>query len=137
MNLPNSLRNRLPAALLLLLSAGCLPAQNTGDGVIEGTVTDSVTGAGIAGTDIRIVGARNRTYRTQSEVTGAFRIAEVLEGEYQLWVHADGYVGPTSEQPAGPHIISPDQPTRVRVEMAPLGSISGTSTTRTISRWRT
>jgi Carboxypeptidase regulatory-like domain len=71
----------MKSAVLLLFSALALFAQDAA-GVIEGSVVNSVTGAGIEGATVRISSKNNGHYQAVTDATGSFHIPGIKPGDY-------------------------------------------------------
>jgi hypothetical protein len=121
---------QLKCAVLLVLMTPVIIAQN---GAVEGIVTNSATQAGIPGVVVTLTastGARDSqvgTYRTTSDASGAFRIADVQEGRYSASFQKTGFVGLAPDQPANrPFLVAPrGDPLRLSAELVPGASLRG------------
>lgn len=121
---------QLKCAVLLVLMTPVVIAQN---GAVEGIVTNSATHAGIPGVVVTLTasaGARDSrasTYRTTSDASGAFRIADVQEGRYSASFQKTGFVGLAPDQPANrPFLVgSRGDPLRLSAELVPGASLRG------------
>jgi hypothetical protein len=87
----------------ILISAGCsqafLAAQNApASGAVEGTVVNSVTGAGIGGAYVELsVNRFTAGYHTTTDVAGHFRITGMPPGSYLIGARMDGFGSSTSD----------------------------------------
>jgi hypothetical protein len=116
-----------------IIVAGVIALQALG-GSISGRLTDSVTGAGIGGVEVRacIVSSpsagvcqsdRDTGPHAVSDDVGAFRIAGIPDGQYTVMPPiADGYF-PTNFGPTPSIRVSGD--TRFDLQLTPLASVHG------------
>jgi iron complex outermembrane receptor protein len=116
---------RFAPALILILWAAPLPAQQTG--VVEGRVTDVESGVPVATALVRVVGTVLRTFADDS---GRFVLRGVPTGEQRLRAERIGYVpGATTVQ------VPADGRVEVEIVMSPepvaLGEIITVATRRT------
>jgi hypothetical protein len=113
----------LRAIALLLLVAPLLPAQT---GVtVDGTVTNRVTGAGIAGVSVTLFTRQAVRYQTTTDDSGAFRIPGMSPGSYQALYEKTGFTF-FGLNLAGPYNIAAGQsPPRIRLEMTQLVTLRG------------
>lgn len=82
-------RGRAGAALVVLaLVALAAPLAAQTSGAIEGRVRDAATGRSLPGSRIEVVGTG---LSTESDSTGAFRIAEVRAGSHVVEIRSVGY----------------------------------------------
>lgn len=115
--------------ILLFLAVPLLLAQN--GAVVEGTVANKVTHAGLPGVTIRIAAAANpdkELYRAQSDASGAFRIDGVPDGDYVAQFDAPpGFNAPEFWEPWRKpfHVAAGIDPVRLNVPITPLGSLRG------------
>ena len=118
----------------ILISAGCsqafLAAQNApASGAVEGTVVNSVTGAGIGGADVELSPNRITQYHTTTDVTGHFRITGVPSGSYLIGARKEGFGSSTSDtgffSNSGLHVASGGDPVKVELKLTPTGTMSG------------
>ncbi len=114
---------RLVAFVLL---APVLLAQNYG--VIEGTVTDSNSRAGIPNVtvQVRAMDGRSAGYVGKTDSSGQFRIERVMPGDYSASYLAASYAAPDFSQGAYRpfHVSAGGDPARVQVQLAPLGRLT-------------
>jgi hypothetical protein len=80
-------------AFLLLLSAVALCAQDQ-IAVVEGSVVNSVTGAGIDAAKVRLEGSTGSHYETVTDASGSFRMTGVKLGGYLPFVEKHGFFPP-------------------------------------------
>ncbi len=115
----------------LLLTA--LPAILWGQGgaPVEGTVTNSVTHAGISGVSVRVVStsAQNHiTYTTTTDATGAFQIGSIdRDGEFKADFQKRGFRDLPPDYPAlRPfRVTSATGPVRLQVALTPVAQLRG------------
>src|SRR5438270_7797388 len=95
-------RLSLIAAVLLLVSLTCVAAQqdisSAGRGsalgavrALSGSVVDP-SGASIPNAQVTVSQGANVVGERKTDAVGAFRLANLIPGNYQLAVHADGFV---------------------------------------------
>jgi hypothetical protein len=111
---------KLLCAFLLVSSA--LLAQ-----VIQGTVTDSFTGAPLGGVTVGIESGGKALYTTTTDARGAFRIEGVAGGSYTARFSKQGFQPPDRDAAAlRPfRVTAGSDPIRLEARMTPLGKISG------------
>jgi hypothetical protein len=104
------------AAFLALPAA--LYAQ-TG-GIVEGTISNRVTHAGVPGVVVKIVeGVRD--YRATTSDSGTFRIVNIAPGQYSLSFDSKDLITPEARRLQ----VTTGDPVRIDVELAPWGKIRG------------
>jgi len=112
--------------LVFVVLAPVLLAQNYG--VIEGTVTDSNSQAGIpnVSVQVRAVDGRSAGYVGKTDSSGQFRIERVMPGDYSASYLGANYAPPDFSQGAYKpfHVAAGGDPSRIRVQLAPLGRFS-------------
>ena len=112
--------------LAFVVLAPVLLAQNYG--VIEGTVTDSNSQAGIpnVSVQVRAVDGRSAGYVGKTDSNGQFRIERVMPGDYSASYQAATYAAPDFSQGAYKpfHVGAGGDPVRVQVQLAPLGRLT-------------
>ena len=114
-------------ASLLLLLAAAAAAQKPG--AVDGTVTNSATGAPIRKA---LVTLRNRSqnagYQVLTDAAGHFALDNVSSGTYGLWAEAQGYVHDVTR------FFAPSQRLKIAegaaitgygIQLDPLGAVSG------------
>ena len=107
----------LKCALGLALAVPIL-AQNTA--LLEGSVTNSITHAGIGGVAITIAG--KTTYRATSDASGAFRAEAVNSGDYVATFEAPDFMAP---QPRPLRVTAEDRAARIDVALTAWAKIAG------------
>src|SRR4051794_30963423 len=111
-------------AMLVACAAQLIWAQPKG--VIEGSVTNSVTHEPIAGVSVswspvgRVLDKRDLASRAGSDSSGAFRTSELAPGEYSVHFEADGYV-PVVRQP----LRVASATVKLNVELSPSAAVRG------------
>lgn len=110
--------------MLAILCAGSLAAQWSG--VVDGTVVNSVTRAGIPGVEIRIFTRQGNFQVTQSDGSGRFHFEDLEPGEYRFTLTREGFDQP-AERPGGERVVPVTGPQLIRValEMLPLSTLTG------------
>ncbi len=117
------LRGEIVAAILL---APALWAQSTG--VVEGTVVNTVTHAGIDGVTVEVTRADGQwRTSTSTDAAGRFRIAGLAPGKYKAdFAHPEFTdLQPRQTDGVGFAIGQTSEPARVRVELQPLSTLRG------------
>ena len=95
-------RLSLIAAVLLLVAPNCVGAQQETSGAgrasasgavqaLSGSVVDP-SGASIPNAQVTVRKGTNAVAETKTDAVGAFRLANLVPGSYQVAVHADGFV---------------------------------------------
>jgi hypothetical protein len=103
----------LPLAL-----AACAYGQT-----VEGTVINSVTGAGIGGAKVVLQQGQTSAYSATADATGHFRIEGVKEGAYSARYTADRYFSNRRNAPI--QFVAGTAPVRIEGWLVPLARISG------------
>src|SRR5215471_9538494 len=75
---------------ILLLSVVPIPAQ-TG-AIIEGRITNGVTGEGVAGVSVRILNRKSRVFTATTDVSGSYRIEGLDDADYNASFARDGFI---------------------------------------------
>ena len=99
-------------------------------GTVEGTVTDSVTGAGIGEASVVLAGNKSGRYETKSDAAGHFKITGIAPGSYRPDVKKDGFASPTFDLSSllsnpGLRIASRSDAVKVELTLTPLKTILG------------
>src|SRR5438105_1023000 len=117
-----------------------LAAQNAPPGgAVEGTVLNSVTGAGIGGAYVQLSPDRYTPgYNTTADVAGRFRITGMAPGSYRMGARKDGFASSTpdpgffsnSELADRDHaglldVASGGEPVKVELKLTPTGTMFG------------
>ena len=95
-------RLSLTAAVLLIMAPNCVGAQQEIPGLgrasapgavraLSGSVVDP-SGASIPNAQVTVRQGANAVAETKTDAVGAFRLANLVPGSYQVAVHADGFV---------------------------------------------
>jgi hypothetical protein len=100
----------IPAALL---------AQGTG--AVEGTISNKLTHAGVAGVKVQITG-KNQQYTATTSDGGTFRIANVPAGQYTVALDSRELMTPGGLRPI---VVSGPDPVRLDLELMPWAKIRG------------
>jgi len=90
-------------------------------GSISGRVTNSVTGAGIAGVIVTAYGPQSREQKAVSDDRGAYRLAGIPDGQYGVSVAEVRGFTPK----LGLQLIRVSRDTRLDILMTPLASLRG------------
>lgn len=119
-------------AILLLIAALAVSAQDAKTSIVEGSVVNSVTGAGIEGATIQLLpthfGKDTNQYRAVTDANGAFRIAGVKPGDYtQPFAQKTGFFNVSSPMFSGAaiHVAAGADLSGLRIELAPPGRVRG------------
>jgi hypothetical protein len=103
-------------------------AQNSLGGSVEGTVINSVSGAGIGGASVTLFAQPNR-YKATSDATGHFKITGITPGNYRASAGKDRFGADVSDftflSNSGLKIGSEPDPVRVDLKLTPLSAIHG------------
>lgn len=109
---------------LLWLAAVCAPAQ-----VVEGTVLNANTGAGIAGVGVnleQITSGAYRVYQVRTDAQGHFRLDNVQDGTYRIGYATNDY---WFDREFGEwdqiQVAAGGKPVEVEARMMPLPHVSG------------
>jgi len=112
------------AASAAFLAAQALPAG----GAVEGTVVDSVTGAGIDGASVTLSDGPSARYQTTSDAVGHFKITGITPGNYRVAADKNGFASPPPDLrtflKAGLR-VDPGDPVKVEFKLTPFNTIAG------------
>jgi Carboxypeptidase regulatory-like domain len=117
-------------SIATLLLFGLIALAQDNPRVLEGSVVNSVTGAGIDGAQISLIG-KGKGGRKQSvtDATGNFHISGLTPGDYSVVVQKTGFFfAPPSVYPnvgASLHIASESDPPHLRLELIPPAILRG------------
>ncbi len=119
----------------VLIATGSFAAFSTAQdapsgGAVEGTVVNSVTGAGIAGASVVLAGNKSGRYEATSDAAGHFKITGVAPGNYRPDVKKDGFASPAFDLSAllsnpGLRVATDRDPVKVDLTLTPLDTIQG------------
>jgi hypothetical protein len=113
------------ASIATLVAAQSAPPGGT----VQGTVTSTVTGAGIAGASVVLSANRSTRYETTSDASGHFKITGLAPGNYRTTVEKDGFSSPPPDLAffanSGLRIGSGTDPVKVELKLTPLNTILG------------
>jgi Carboxypeptidase regulatory-like domain len=105
---------------LTILFAACAMAQ-----IVEGTVFDAATGAGVAGVKVELLKGGTAFYETASDGRGGFRFDEIREGDYAVrYRHSDYWLTAGSSDYKLFHVAA-GSPVRLEGRLNPWSKISG------------
>jgi hypothetical protein len=97
-------------------------------GTVEGTVINSVTGAGIGGALVTLAASQSNRYEATSDVAGHFKITGLAPGNYRTSVQKDGFAPPTLDlsflTSSGLRVDSGDA-VKLELKLAPFNTIAG------------
>lgn len=116
-------------AVLLLFGLTALAQDNPR--VLEGSVVNNVTGVGIEGAKITLLGSGKGGIKPSDSVTdatGNFHISGLAPGEYRVFVQKTGFSDPRPfPNRSGPpvHIDAATDPPRLRLELIPPAILRG------------
>jgi hypothetical protein len=99
-------------------------------GIVEGTVINSVTGAGVGGASVVLAGNKSGRYETTSDAAGHFKITGIAAGSYRPDVKKDGFASPSFDLSSllsnpGLRVASESDPVKVELQLTPLDMILG------------
>jgi hypothetical protein len=99
-------------------------------GTVEGSVINSVTGAGIGGASVVLAGNKAGRYEATSDAAGHFRITGVASGSYRPDVKRDGFASPSFDLSTllsnpGLRVASDRDPIKLELQLTPLDTILG------------
>ncbi len=118
------IRVALPIAAAAFLIAQDPPPG----GAVEGTVINSVTGAGISGASVTFAASQSNRYQATSDVAGHFKITGMAPGNYRTSVEKDGFAPPTIDLSfltgAGLRVDS-GEPVKLELKLTPFNTIAG------------
>ena len=117
----------LRGAGLAFLFSTLIRAQNSG--IVEINAVDCISGAGISGVEIQLKTGKedSSVYLATTDSSGAAHIDHVTPGDYAAVPKKDGFKIPDFDHPgAAPFHVAAGAKTRLRLELLPLGSVSGT-----------
>jgi hypothetical protein len=111
-------------------AAFSLAQDSTPGGTVEGTVINSVTGAGIDGASVLLAANGSGRYEAKSDAAGHFKITGVAPGSYRPDVKKDGFASPTFDlntllSNPGLRVASDRDPVKVELQLTPLDTIQG------------
>jgi len=119
-----------------MVLVGLAAAQETGapaKGVFGGTVTDAVTGQGLARAQVRLIAAGlGQQYQTTTDGDGGFRFNALAGGIYEIQASRSGYADAHSFAPkdgtaaaSGFQLAGGQSITNARIALEPEGTIAG------------
>jgi len=115
--------------LAVLIAVTSVAQDAPPGGVVEGTVINTATGAGIAGASVVLSGNPPARYQATSDIAGRFRITGVPPGNYHTTVEKDGFWPPSVDLSsflnAGLHVASGGDPVKVEFKLAPFNTLRG------------
>ena len=92
-----------------------------GTGIVEGTISNKLTHAGVAGVKVQITG-NNQQYTATTSDGGTFRIANVPAGQYTVALDSRELMTPGGMRPIP---VSGADPVRLDLELMPWARIRG------------
>ena len=119
----------MKCALLMLFGLSALAQDNSR--VLDGSVVNSVTGAGIEAARINLMGKGTAGFKQAvTDATGNFHIAGIAPGDYQVFLQKAGFstpapVYPNLLPPFSLHIDAATNPPRLRLELIPPATLRG------------
>jgi len=120
-----------PAVLIAaaVLAAFSVAQDAASSGAVEGTVVDSVTGAGVAGASVVLTAPRSARYETTTDAAGRFKIAGMSPGNYRASAEKDGFASPPPDLrlllSSGLRVASGSDPVKIEIKLTPLKTIQG------------
>ena len=106
--------------LAVFLAVPLLLAQSAG--VIEGRVTNSVTGEAVGGVKVRFLDRQSIVHDTVTDSTGAYRLTGLADGNYGGVFTKDGFSEGRLSEPV--HVAA-NVPARADAQIQPWGSLRG------------
>ena len=91
---------------------------------VLGTVTDSVSGAPIAGVTVQIQSPGKPALLVSSDATGTFRVDTLAEGSYSARCIKDGF-DPPAQAPPSFSVRAGADDIRLQIELIPRGKVTG------------
>ncbi len=123
--------------VLLLALAPLLSAQTT-TGMVEGTVINSITTLGVSGVavtlratartphgSVNMLNGSGKSYTASTDLSGAFRITGVADGDYQLFLSAEAYNMGAIKAHQSDHFTVHGNTVRLSFELVPFGRLRG------------
>jgi len=98
---------------LMLACSAALAAQT-----VEGTVVNSVTKAGVADVDVRLLGKGDNNYATLTDAQGYFRFDNVADGSYSLDCGKEGFEAYRTKSPVA--VDTGADAVKLQVQFRPL-----------------
>jgi Carboxypeptidase regulatory-like domain len=116
-----------PIAVLVAAATFSAAQDPPPGGAVEGTVVNSVTGAGISGASVTLLGSGSVHYATKSDAAGRFKITGMSAGDYRAVAHKDGFAPPDlrSLLHSGLHVTSATDAVKVELKLTPFDAIQG------------
>jgi hypothetical protein len=112
-------------AFVAILAAQAPPPAGT----VDGTVVNSVTGAGIGGASVSLSAGASARYQTTSDAVGHFKITGLSPGNYRATADKDGFASPPPELPfnlnGGLRVASDSDPVKIELKLTPLDTVRG------------
>jgi hypothetical protein len=121
----------IPAALLIAAAGSFAVFSVAQDappgGAVEGVVINSVTGAGIGGASVELLGNQSNRYQTTSDVAGHFKLTGVTPGSYLTSVSKDGFTAPSFDvSPLNSVLrVASGDPVKLEFKLTPLHTVAG------------
>jgi hypothetical protein len=118
----------------VLIAAGFFAAFSAAQdappgGAVEGTVVNSVTGAGIDGASVVLFGSQSTRYKATSDAAGRFKITGIAPGSYRTNVEKDGFAPPAFDLGtflnSGLRVASGSDPVKVEIKLTPFDTMRG------------
>jgi hypothetical protein len=98
-------------------------------GIVEGTVVNSATGAGIGGASVVLFANPSPRYETTSDAAGHFKITGMTPGSYRTLVDKDGFAPPPLDlnplSNSGLRIAPGSDSVMLELKLTPLDTILG------------
>jgi hypothetical protein len=113
---------------ILMLAAGVLAAPAAAQ-IVQGSVVNSITGAGLAGVKVELFYSGDLAYTTTSDTKGRLLFDHVMDGAYTAQYTAPDYeYEDMFRQPSGPRtfrVTAGGNPVELLAHMMPMGRLSG------------
>src|SRR5580693_7043897 len=114
-------RNQLRISLAAMMALAPLLCAQSG-GVIEGRVTNSVTGEAVAEVQVRFLDRQSYVYKTVTDSTGSYRLTGLKDNDYSGEFSKDGF----SDSRMNERIhVAGSVPARGDTQIQPWGALRG------------
>src|ERR1700733_3549919 len=105
------------AIAVAMVTASVLCAQNRG--VIEGRITNSVTGEAVGGVKVRFLDRQSYVHDAVTDSTGSYRLTGLADGNYRGLFTKDGF---SDGQGIPPVQVAGEVAVRVNAQIQPLAA---------------
>jgi hypothetical protein len=113
-------------SIATLLLFGLIALAQDNSRVLEGSVVNSVTGAGLAGAHITLMGSgKDGLKQSDTDAAGNFHISPIAPGDYRVFVQKAGFSASPNRSVPSVHIGAAADPPRLRLELIPPATLRG------------